>query len=200
MKSDVFSKELSYIKNTKHLDNAIKIIEMLPDYFFEIPASSTGKHHPAFSLGPGGLVRHTKVAVRIAYELLENESIGSSFTDDEKDLIIIALLIHDGMKMGKEKTTYTLFDHPLFISNMLEETRKELTFTDDELKLLISMTESHMGQWNTSEYSDEVLPKPNNKYERFVHMCDYLSSKRYLDVKFDSLGNIDDYSDNPKVK
>ena len=48
------------------------LIELLPNYFFEVPASSTGKYHPEFALGDGGLIRHTKVAVRIAYELLNN--------------------------------------------------------------------------------------------------------------------------------
>ena len=47
-----------------------------------------------------------------------------------------------------------------------------------------------MGQWNKNNYSDINLPKPSNKYEFFVHMCDYLSSKKYLDVKFDENSNI----------
>lgn len=47
------------------------------------------------------------------------------------------------------------------------------------------MIASHMGEWNTSDYSDITLPLPSNKYERFVHMCDYLSAKKFLDVKFE---------------
>ena len=56
---------------------------MLPDYFFSVSASSTGKYHPSFSLGNGGLLRHTKVVVKIAYELL---AIDDRFTDNDKDL------------------------------------------------------------------------------------------------------------------
>ena len=74
-KTEVFKKELSYIKNHKFLNDIKVIISLLPDYFFEVPASSTGKYHPSFSLGDGGLVRHTKVAVRIAVELLNNNSV-----------------------------------------------------------------------------------------------------------------------------
>ena len=51
------------------------LIEMLPDYFFHEAASSTGKYHPKYALGDGGLLRHTKAAVRIAYELLNNPCI-----------------------------------------------------------------------------------------------------------------------------
>ena len=67
-KKEVFKREVNYLKNERYRENANKLIELLPDYFFEVPASSTGKYHPAFSLGDGGLVRHTKAAVRIAYE------------------------------------------------------------------------------------------------------------------------------------
>ena len=34
--------------------------EYTPDYFWKIGASSSGKYHPVFSQGEGGLVRHTK--------------------------------------------------------------------------------------------------------------------------------------------
>ena len=33
-KTDAFKKELSYILNSKYLENAKKLIEILPDYFF----------------------------------------------------------------------------------------------------------------------------------------------------------------------
>ena len=67
MKEEVFKKELTYIKNNRYKENIKVLINLLPDYFFEIPASSTGKYHPYYATGKGGLVRHTKAAVRIAY-------------------------------------------------------------------------------------------------------------------------------------
>ena len=74
-KEEYFKKELSYIKNKKVIKDLKYLIELLPDYFFEIPASSTGKYHPSYALGEHGLIRHTKAAVRIAYELFDDESI-----------------------------------------------------------------------------------------------------------------------------
>ena len=68
-KINMFQREINYIKTERYRENIKKLISCLPDYFFEIPASSTGKYHPNYALGEGGLVRHTKVAVRIAYEL-----------------------------------------------------------------------------------------------------------------------------------
>ena len=96
MKCDVFKTEINYIKSVEHRKIIENLLNNLPDYFYKIPASSTGKYHPSFSLGDGGLVRHTKVAVRIAKELLDNNVIGThSFNDNDKDLIIMALLLHE---------------------------------------------------------------------------------------------------------
>jgi len=185
-KIDKFSKEISFIKNEKYKKNASIVIDMLPDYFFVVPASSTGKYHPSFSLGDGGLLRHTKVAVRIALELLNNNSIGYNFNQDEKDLIIFGLLIHDGLKSGLEKSKYTLADHPKLICNYLKDNKDKLTLTDNEINFLCNIVESHMGEWNTDYNNNEILPKPTNKYQRFVHMCDFLSSRKFLSVLFEN--------------
>ena len=168
-----------------------KMINLLPDYFFEEAASTTGKYHPKFSLGLGGLVRHTKVAVRIGYELLSNPSIGNKYTKNEKDLMLIALTLHDGLKCGLPKEKYTRADHPLLICNHLKENKTEIGLKDEDLEFICHVIESHMGPWNTDFYTkEEILPKPEDKYQNFVHMCDYIASRRFLNVEFDSNDNI----------
>ena len=191
-KTHCFKKEINYIKDNNLKDDLKKLIKLLPDYFFEIPASSTGKYHPKFALGEGGLVRHTKVAVRIAYELLNNNIIGIKFTDRDKDLIIMALTLHDGLKNGLEHDKYTKFDHPLLISKYIMENKDKLKMDIDDLRKMCSMIESHMGEWTYDNYKKkEVLPKPKTAEQRFVHMCDFLASKKFLDVEF-SRNNIKD--------
>ena len=185
-KKDVFKKELSYIKNDENRKNAEVLISLLPDYFFEIPASSTGKYHPSFSVGEGGLVRHTKAAVRIAYELLNNRTIGGIFSDHEKDLIIVSILVHDGLKEGDPKQKFTVFDHPVLAANFVKQNKNELSWSDEDIDMISSMIESHMGEWNTNQYSSVVLPLPRNLYQKFVHMCDFLFSRKFLDVKFEN--------------
>lgn len=184
MKDEKFKTEISYIKNPKYRENAKKLINMLPDYFFEVAASSTGKYHPNFALGEGGLLRHTKVAVKIAKELLDDQSIGYMYTDDEKDLILISIIMHDGLKHGLTKEKYTRFDHPILMANFIKENKDKLTLTEGEIEFISSAISSHMGPWTTNPYSEVILPKPNNKYQRFVHMCDFLASRKLLDVKF----------------
>lgn len=186
-KLDYFKVELNYIKDKRVLESCKFIINLLPDYFFEIPASSTGKYHPEFASSKNGLVKHTKVAVRIAYELFMIENISNKYTDIEKDLIIMALLIHDGLKSGLVKENYTRFDHPLLIANLVEDNKGYLSLTDDEINKLTRMLKCHMGGWNTNNYSDVVLPKPSSKLESFVHMCDFLASRKIINVKFNDI-------------
>ena len=189
-KKDYFKKELSYIKNKNIKDSCETMIGLLPDYFFQIPASSTGKYHPKFTLGDGGLVRHVKVAVLIAKDLLSDPSIGDKYSDDEKDLMLMALILHDGLKSGLTHNRYTQVDHPTLIKNYIIDNKDKLKLSADELKFAGKVIESHMGPWNTDYNGNEVLPKPKTKYENFVHMCDYLASRKYLNVEFDNNNDI----------
>ena len=165
----------------------VYLINLLPDYFFEIPASSTNKYHPDYASTNAGLVKHVKVVTRIAYELLNNPIYRERFTDSERDLIIMACVLHDGFKSGREKERYTRFDHPLIMSEVIMENRNNLSLTTDEVRGLCKMIEAHMGPWNTNSYSDIVLPKPENERERFVHLCDYLASRKFLNVNFNGI-------------
>lgn len=179
-----FTKEISYIKDEIKRSDIEVLINLLPDYFFTIPASSTGKYHPKFAGTVSGLVKHTKVAVRIAYDLFETVN---NFTDNDKDLIIMALIMHDGLKKGIEEEKYTRFDHPLLVSKMIMENASKLEMDIDDVRKMCMLIESHMGKWNTNKYSKVELPIPTNELQRYVHRCDYLASRNYLNIKFTKL-------------
>ena len=157
-KLEVLKEEINYINNPKIKESLCYMIEKLPDYFFTIAAASTGKYHPEYAQGEGGLLRHSKAAVRIGYELLSDPVIGDKYTSDEKDLMLMGLLIHDGLKLGHEKEKYTRFDHPILMAGFVE--------------------------------GNEVFEKPKTKYQNFVHMCDYLASRKCILVPFDKDNNI----------
>ena len=189
-KEAIFEKELNYIKNVNIKESAKTMINLLPDYFFSVEAASTGKYHPEYAQGKGGLVRHTKAAVRFAYELLENDVIGNKYKSDEKDLMIMGLILHDGLKKDLNEEKYTRFDHPLLISNYLKENSPSLALTTEQLDLVTSVVETHMGNWTTDYNGNEVLQRPTTKYQKFVHMCDYLASRKAFLLKFDEDNNI----------
>ena len=183
-KVDYFKKEYNCIKNAEYRENLKKLVSMLPDYFFKVAASSTGKYHPEFTLGDAGLVRHSKAAFKIGYELLNNNTIGNVFNESEKDLMLCALLVHDGLKHGVIESKYTVFDHPILMANFIRENKPEFTWNDKEIEFIASVIETHMGEWTLDYQGNEVLTKPSNKYQKFVHMCDFLASRKFLDIKF----------------
>ena len=189
-KEEVFKIELDYINSDKIKNACIQMINLLPDYFFEIPASSTGKYHPTYALGEGGLLRHSKAAVRIGYELLQDPSIGDKYTSDEKDMMLMALLLHDGLKSGLPKEKYTRFDHPLLICDLIMDNEEILGLEVEKIEFICDAIKTHMGNWTTDYNGVEVLEKPKTKYQNFVHMCDYLASKKFLQIPFDEKNNI----------
>ena len=186
MKYKVFENELNYITSERLRENAKIILNNLPDYFYKIQAASSGKYHPIYALGEGGLVRHTKTAVNFAISLFDIYKLDNN----TKDLIIISLLIHDGLKKGFVEEKNTRFDHPLLVGELLTNIKNDLTLTDDEIKKITDNVSSHMGRWNTSTYSDIVLPLPLTLTQKLVHMCDYLSSRKQITFTFDNENNI----------
>ncbi len=189
-KKKLFENEINYIKDDDIKKSLEVMIEKLPDYFFSVEASSTGKYHPKYALGEGGLLRHTKAAVRLAYELLSDPIIGDKYTSRERDLMIMGLVLHDGLKLGEVKERYTRFDHPLLMANYIEKNKEDLFLKDEDISFLKDVISSHMGPWTTDYNGNDILPKPKTKYQNFVHMCDYLASRKAILFEFDSDNNI----------
>ena len=187
---EVFKSEINFIKENRVKQSLIYMINKLPDYFFTIPAASTGKYHPAYAQGEGGLLRHSKAAIRIGYELLSNPAIGDKYTDLEKDLMLMALLLHDGLKLGLPQEKYTRFDHPILMANFVLEEADNLEVSKEEAKFVADVIKTHMGVWTTDYNGNEILEKPRTKYQSFVHMCDYLASRKCILLPFDDNNNI----------
>jgi len=187
-KRELLKFELNLIKSSEVRDFTEKAIDIIPDYIFTIPASSTGKYHPAYALGEGGLLRHIKAAVRIAAALFRNDTVTSKFDDWTKDIIISALILHDGVKSGIVKQTYTVDRHPTLMVEYLIAKMTELYGTEfDEMIARVSpLIASHMGQWNIDKDGNEHSPLPKTAEERFVHMCDYMASRKFIEINFDA--------------
>ena len=189
---DQFNKELGYIKDEKIRNSLILILEELPDYWFSVPASSTGKYHPKYALGEGGLLRHSKAAMKIGFELLENPTIGDKYTSHEKDLMLLALLVHDGLKSGNPQEKYTRFDHPILMANFILDNKDKFELNEEDAKFIADIIKTHMSQWIEYYNGNVVLEKPKTKYQNFVHMCDFLASKKFLLVPFNDNNEIEE--------
>lgn len=147
-----------------------------PAYFWHIGASSSGKYHPAFSQGEGGLVRHTKAACLFLEDLLRMSSYAYMGTE-KHDLCRVALILHDTIKYGfdveMDKTEYS--KHAVNAAHNVASAWEEY-FGREAPYLLTQAIRSHMGQWSDLE------DKPFTQMDRAVHMADYMSSRSYIDI------------------
>lgn len=185
----IFENELKWIKNKDIRKFAIEMISALPDYFFEVPASSTGKYHPSYSLGQQGLVRHTKGAILIAKTLLDLEQYKNQFTEEQRDVMLTALILHDGMKHGIEGGKYTVATHPTDMVDFINNNKKTYQLLNANIVgQILSCIATHMGEFNQDyRTKKEILPKPQTDMQKFVHECDFLASRRFFEINFDKV-------------
>jgi hypothetical protein len=127
----------------------------------------------------------SKPGVRLAVEMFRLE-MTNFLTEDQKDLVLVVLLLHDGTKSGIPQQEHTVVEHPLIIANYLKN-HPDLQgiLTPEEFQFVYDGIRSHMGAWNRNYYGQEVLPKPKNKAQNFIHMMDYLASRKCLEFNFD---------------
>lgn len=149
----------------------------VPAYFWRIGASSSGRFHPKFSQGLGGLVRHTKAAMRVLEDLLRMSTWGF-MPDFYKDYARVALLCHDTAKYGvmqdPDKNEYV--NHGRKAAKNVSIAWED--FFNAPAPALLSMAiVSHMGQW--VEDRDD---RPFTPIDRVVHMADYVASRNYIDI------------------
>lgn len=181
-----FEKELETIEDL-HLRGFTKYaLENAPKYFYSIGASASGKYHPKFSQGEGGLVRHTKSVLMFCNELL-NMSPYHELPPLWKDYARVACLLHDICKYGEgdemDKSTYT--DHALngaiYVDKMwgkYHSTYEEI-FLELAPELITHAIMCHMGRWS------KETQRPIGIIDNLVHLADYVASRNFINIKFE---------------
>lgn len=179
---------LNTFENEDIKEFAVDLLNNLPEYIWHVGASSTGKHHPTYSLGEGGLMRHQMAVVRFLNFFLELEQYGAGMTSRERDLMRTAALVHDGMKSGTQddynKSKYTKFNHPILMADVIRSTNG---LNAAERDFIAHCIESHMGQWCLDKKTNIELPKPKDEYQKLVHLADYLASRKTLAMDFENI-------------
>lgn len=178
-----FTDELNFIKDPLKKELAEDILKKTQNYFFYVPASSGGRHHPKYTSGEHGLVLHTKALMWILNYMTEIEQ--CTFTDNEKDLLFIAGMMHDTMKLGNDENGHTVAEHPLLAADRIKEYKGSKYLTDEEISFIYSAIASHMGQWNCDYNNNEILPKPKSEAEKILHLADYLASRKAIEFNFE---------------
>ena len=78
----LLSEYLNSVQNENVKKFMEQCIETIPNYWFQVPASSTGKYHPNYALGYGGLMRHTIALLRFFERLVRNDIFSKKFGND----------------------------------------------------------------------------------------------------------------------
>ena len=97
----------------------------------------------------------------------------------------MSLLVHDGLKLGLPQEKYTRFDHPILMGKFILDHMDEIGLNEEDATFMNDVIKTHMGPWTTDYDGNEVLEKPKTKYQNFVHMCDFLASRKCLLVPFE---------------
>lgn len=204
-KLSVFGAYLDVFKIPEIKEIVNEVIINTPILYFGASTSSTGKYHPSATNGIMGLVKHSVAVMLIAQDSFRNDVIMSTFglnnlSDLDKEIILAACLLHDNAKYGAEddmvyvnEKIYTNNEHPRLVS---EIAKKAGLFNSENKDLvlylgkILDLIETHMGQWTNVENrynknvvaNPEPLDAPKTGKQRFVHLCDYMASRKTMDV------------------
>lgn len=134
-----------------------------PDYFWDVPATSSGKYHHPYARDKHGLWIHVKMAFTAFERKRESYVKRDVLTEFEADCVRSALLLHDMLKYGlqHEEGDPTADNHDLLAGQWL---RRNADLPDS----VIRGVECHNGPWYegpTPEYGAEPVAD-------IVHMCD----------------------------
>ena len=174
-----FNEMVEQITNEQWKLGCKELINKLPNYFWVVAASSSGKYHPKCDLGTGGLVRHSVMVATVAADLVDSE-IFVDANDINKDMALIAGLFHDCLKQGTDCNGHTVFNHPILAADFMAEELKNY-IEEPYLSTIVGAVRTHMGKWTTSKYDpDIVLEKPYTAFQKLIHTADLMAAKKYI--------------------
>lgn len=178
--SRFFEHEIQHIES-EDLRDFVRFFfnEKVGAWFWKSGASSSGKYHPNFTKGEGGLVRHTRAVEWVCEELLRMSSY-AYMKAEYKDYARVACLLHDTCKYGEgdEENKDCYKTHGALAADAVYNAWHEFFTGGDHCpELLLMAIRSHMGQW--VEDRDD---RPFTNIDRLVHLADYIASRPFWDI------------------
>lgn len=140
-------------------------LDGVPDYFWERPASSSGKYHPPDESGKYGVWLHTKRVFAEYIVLSESMVELGEITEGQAECGKAAALLHDTMTYGwpSDNNDHTVNDHDIIAASMARYIGKVPPET-------VHLIHSHMGPWGEGK-------KPRTRNEILLHLADKSSAK-----------------------
>jgi len=196
---EAFKEELALIKDERVKAFTVEVLnEFTPEYFWTAPASSTGKYHPAYSLGEGGVLRHVKIvawmasqftaAIPLSREEIMNSNMGKQLYTD---VVVAGAILHDLEKFGpnfdgtpsslpKDNTAC----HGITFANKIYAAKFKSGETPPfAIRCVLRGIAGHMGPWTGDDrYKPDYQKDPViRKVCRCIFYGDYAASRRYPD-------------------
>lgn len=169
------SKFLALITDEPLRSLASAFWEEAPDYFFVIPASSTGMYHWAAHLG--GLFDHVLMGMQCAYELAATFEL-SAF---ERDIAIVAIAGHDCLKYGLDYDKRYFDMHPFLPRSHYAYTKHIVSV--DVWEIVMCAIERHMGSLKSGLWTSAGGLIPETDIEKVVHLADFMSSRKKITME-----------------
>lgn len=161
------------------------MIGLIPDDSLVLPSSTSLKYHNATQCRLWGNAYHLVMVAEVCnYFLGLEHNINKFPKEKQRDCIRAASILHDAIKLGFNGSQYSLFTHPVIAADWIKETVVEHDIKQALKDYIGGLCASHSGQWNTSNRSKEVLPKPETEEQMLIHMCDYISSRNNIDMTY----------------
>lgn len=167
-----FTNELASITDVKLREFVETILNETGDWFYHDAASTSGRYHPKFALGDGGLVRHTRAVVYWVKELSRSEMF--NVNTHQTDLLIAAAIMHDIRK--HTATGGYIAKHARAAYDLVVETQTKLPdlVSADDVKYIADAISTHMGIWGVRDGER----KPTSDSEKLLHIADLMASRK----------------------
>jgi len=175
-KLNFFANELANITD-KNLKEFVSIILTgTDDWFYHDAASTSGKYHPKFALGDGGLARHTRAVVYWVKEIARSEMFNVDARQTE--LLIAAAIIHDIRK--HTATGGYIAKHARAAHDLVIETQAQNSglLSADDAKYIADAVSTHMGIWGVRDGER----KPTSDSEKLLHLADLMASRKEISL------------------
>lgn len=179
MNMSVLNEEFNRISNNELRQSVMEFFRTkVPEYFWTVSSSMSEKYHSGFDSGEGGLVRHTKMCLLVAEELIELEEFQNTI---KPDIVYAAILIHDTFKYGNNGNHYRA-DHPKLAADVWCEFAEFIGLNKNIVMGVTYAVAWHSGQWSgPSTTNNFAKPKVFINEIKCVHLSDYIASRRFFD-------------------
>lgn len=139
-----------------------RITTQVPDYFWEVPASKSGYHHP-ICRKKHGLWAHTLMLSTVIERLGDSYVQQGLLEPEDIDLAHAAAILHDQRKNGlpPNHANKSVGDHEILMADVIRESPLDDRVAD--------AVESHMGPWYDG-------PQPETHLDQLVHTADMVAS------------------------